>query len=148
MSISRCTATTRRCATSSTRFTRTDPLAARRSSLAATSAGQAHSIHIAPTTLPRMIELLSLWTRSPWARLGLALAAGLIISLLVRAAAYVALGRLAKRQPVLSDILRRASAPMEWLLPLLVATVALRTWPASSAALFALLQKQIGRAPV
>ena len=87
-----------------------------------------------------MIEVFSLWTREPWTRLGLALATGLIISLLVRTGAYAALGRLAKRQPVLSDILRRASAPMEWLLPLLVATVALRTWPASASALFALLQ--------
>lgn len=88
-----------------------------------------------------MTELFSLWMRGPWARLGLTLAAGLIISLLVRAAAYAALGRLAKRQPLFSDILHRASVPMEWLLPLLVVTVALRTWPASSSALFALLQQ-------
>ncbi len=85
-------------------------------------------------------DFLYLWAGDPWVRLGLALVAGLVLALLIRVAAYAALKRVAKRQPLLCDILRRASAPMEWVLPLLAVTVSLRLWPASSAALFALLQ--------
>ena len=85
-------------------------------------------------------DFLSTWAADPWARLGLALVASLMLALLVRVVAYAALDRVATRQPVLSDLLRRASAPMEWVLPLLALAICLRTWPASVSPLFTLLQ--------
>ncbi|WP_350017037.1 mechanosensitive ion channel domain-containing protein [Rhodanobacter sp. IGA1.0] len=105
------------------------------------AAASRHFFHIEGGKLTTMLgDFLSTWTAGPWARLGLALAAGLVLALLVRVAAYAALDRVATRQPVLSDILRRASGPMEWVLPLLAFAICLRSWPASASPLFALLQ--------
>ncbi|WP_235580743.1 mechanosensitive ion channel domain-containing protein [Rhodanobacter sp. Root179] len=100
-----------------------------------------HFFHIESGRLDTMLsDFLSTWAADPWARLGLALVAGLVLALLVRVVAHAALDRVATRQPVLSDILRRASGPMEWVLPLLALAICLRTWPASVSPLFTLLQ--------
>jgi small-conductance mechanosensitive channel len=85
-------------------------------------------------------ELSTLWLQNAWMRFGLAVVAGLLLAVALRAVAYALLRRLAKSHPVTSDVMGRASAPMEWLLPLLTLTVALRVWPATTSASFALLQ--------
>ncbi|WP_243042985.1 mechanosensitive ion channel family protein [Dyella sedimenti] len=73
--------------------------------------------------------VVRLWSGSPWARLGLALGVALLAALLLRAVAYALLRRLARRHPTLADLLGRTSAPMEWLIPLLMLVVALRVLP-------------------
>ena len=69
------------------------------------------------------------WNSDPWARLGMALVVALLASLLLRTAAYAVLHRLARRHPVAADMLGRGSAPMEWLIPLLMLVAALRVVP-------------------
>jgi len=73
-------------------------------------------------------------------RLGLAVVVGLLLAIALRAAAYALLRRLAKSHPVTSDIMGRASAPMEWLMPLLTLTMALRIWPPTASTPLVLLQ--------
>ncbi len=82
----------------------------------------------------------TLWNHNVWVRLGLTVAAGLLAALVLRVVAHAVLRRTATRHPVMADIMQRASAPMEWLLPLLAVTLALRIWPPSASATFALLQ--------
>lgn len=74
-------------------------------------------------------SLLRWWQHDPWARFGIAVAAGVICALLLRTLAYLVLGRLAKRHLVVADLLARATAPMEWLIPLLMLSIALRALP-------------------
>jgi hypothetical protein len=70
----------------------------------------------------------------------LAVIAGLLLALVLRTVAHALRRRLAKTHPVAADIMGRASAPMEWLMPLLTLTIALRTWPPTTSAPFAMLQ--------
>jgi small-conductance mechanosensitive channel len=70
-----------------------------------------------------------LWNSDPWVRLGMAVVVALLASLVLRAVAYAVLGRLARRHPVVANMLGRASAPMEWLIPLLMLVAALRVVP-------------------
>ncbi|WP_426700110.1 mechanosensitive ion channel family protein [Rhodanobacter sp. Col0626] len=87
-----------------------------------------------------MDEFSTLLQHDTWMRLGLAVILGLLLALMLRTAAHALLRRLAKGHPVAADIMGRASAPMEWLMPLLTLTIALRTWPSTHSATFALLQ--------
>jgi small-conductance mechanosensitive channel len=88
-------------------------------------------------------ELSTLWLQNVWVWFGLAVVIGLVLAVALRAVAYALLRRLAKSHPVTSDVMGRASAPMEWLMPLLTLTVALHVWPATPSAPFALLQHML-----
>lgn len=85
-------------------------------------------------------QWLALWAQNAWIRLGLAAVIALLLALLFKRVLYRLLRRAAQRQPVISDLLRRASAPVDWLLPLLALTVCVRVWPAGPPSLFGLLQ--------
>ena len=85
-------------------------------------------------------ELSTLWLQYVWVRLGVAVVIGLLLAVALRTVAYALLRRLAKSHPVAADVMGRASAPMEWLLPLLTLTIALHVCPATTSPLFALLQ--------
>lgn len=76
-----------------------------------------------------MDSLARLWHHDPWARLGVALIAALATGLLMRWLAAFVLGRLATQRPWRADLLRRASAPMTWVIPLVVLVAALRVLP-------------------
>lgn len=86
-------------------------------------------------------EFVTRWLQDVWVRLGSAVALGLLLAVALRAVAYAVLRHMAKRHPLISDVMRRASAPMEWLMPLLTLTIALRVWPATTSSAFALLQQ-------
>jgi small-conductance mechanosensitive channel len=85
-------------------------------------------------------EFSTLWQHDVWIRLGSAVITGLLLALVLRTGAHALRRRLAKTHPVAADIMGRASAPMEWLLPLLTVTIALHTWPPTTSAPFAMLQ--------
>ncbi len=85
-------------------------------------------------------EFSTLWQQNVWVRLGLAVIVGLLLALVLRTGAHALRKRFTRTHPVAADIMGRASAPMEWLLPLLTLTVALRTWPPPDSAPFAMLQ--------
>jgi len=70
-----------------------------------------------------------LWSDSAWTRLGMTLVVALLVSLALRGVAYAVLRRLARRRPVVANMLGRASAPMEWVIPLLMLVAALRVVP-------------------
>jgi len=76
-----------------------------------------------------MNVLSHLWSDSAWTRLGMTLVVALLVSLVLRGVAYAVLGRLARRRPVVANMLGRASAPMEWVIPLLMLVAALRVVP-------------------
>lgn len=75
------------------------------------------------------IDLASFWNDHPLGRLGITVAVALAIAFVLRRAAYATLRRLAHRRPLLYGMVSRASAPMEWLVPLLTVAVALRVTP-------------------
>jgi small-conductance mechanosensitive channel len=74
-------------------------------------------------------ELARLWAHDIWVRLGVTVAAALLLAALLRSVAYALLRRLTRRHPVAAGMIDRASAPMEWLMPLLMLVVALRMLP-------------------
>src|SRR5579859_5314209 len=76
-----------------------------------------------------MASLLWWWEHDAWARLGMALVGALLAAIVLRVLAYAFLGRLAKRHPLTGDLFRRASAPMELPIPLLMLLAALRVLP-------------------
>lgn len=76
-----------------------------------------------------MNVLAHLWTDSAWTRLGMVLVVALLVALALRGIAYAVLKRLARRRPVVANMLGRASAPMEWVIPLLMLVAALRVLP-------------------
>jgi hypothetical protein len=85
-------------------------------------------------------EFSTLWQQNVWERLGLAVIAGLLLALVIRTGAHALRRRLKNAHPVAADIMGRASAPMEWLMPLLTLTIALRAWPTTTSTPFAMLQ--------
>jgi small-conductance mechanosensitive channel len=87
-----------------------------------------------------MQDFFARWLQDVWVRLGLAVVVGLLLAVVLRAVAYAVLRRLSGHHPLASDVMQRASAPMEWLMPLLTLTVALRVWPVTASPAFALLQ--------
>jgi len=72
---------------------------------------------------------LQVWTHGAWTRLGVAAIAALLVAALLRRVAYGVLHRLARRHPHVATLMDRASAPMEWLLPLLMLVIALHVLP-------------------
>ncbi|WP_232820917.1 mechanosensitive ion channel family protein [Dyella sp. C11] len=76
-----------------------------------------------------MDSLVQAWQHDPLARLGMTVVVALLLALLLRLLAYAARRRLARRHPFVASLLGRASAPMDWLVPLLMLVVALRVLP-------------------
>jgi len=74
-------------------------------------------------------SLMLWWQHDPWARFAIAVGVALVAAVLLRALAYAVLRRLARRHPLMADLLGRASAPMEWLIPLSMLVIALRVLP-------------------
>ncbi|HEX7813815.1 mechanosensitive ion channel family protein [Dyella sp.] len=69
------------------------------------------------------------WAHHPWGRLGLAVAAALVLALVLRSLAFLFLRRLARRHPFTASVVGRANPPMEWLIPVLMFTVSLHLTP-------------------
>ncbi|MGN6329827.1 MAG: hypothetical protein ACTHL5_12945 [Rhodanobacter sp.] len=76
-----------------------------------------------------MIPLIDFWNDHPWARLGATVVAALLLGALLHRLVYLVLRRLTRGHDVAADMLRRASAPMGWLVPLITLTIALRVSP-------------------
>lgn len=74
-------------------------------------------------------HLLDIWNDQPWIRLGVTAAIALLLAILVHRLVRALLWRLSENHPMAREMLRRARAPMGWLVPLLVLVVALRTRP-------------------
>ena len=96
--------------------------------------------HAGRQTAGMVDAFFALWMHNAWVRLGLLVVVGLVLAVVLRALAYAVLRRSAVGHPVIADIMGRASAPMEWLIPLLTLTMALRIWPPAASAPVALLQ--------
>ncbi|WP_053096174.1 mechanosensitive ion channel family protein [Frateuria defendens] len=73
--------------------------------------------------------LAAWWNDHPWTGLGIAVAAALVVAFLLNLAAHALLHRLAPTHPYAAGVMRRASAPMRWLMPMLMLVIALRTLP-------------------
>jgi len=76
-----------------------------------------------------MDSLVGWWHHDVWTRLGMTVVVAFVATLILRALAYAVLGRLARRHPLMGDLLRRATTPMEWLIPLVMLVAALRVLP-------------------
>ncbi|MFC4764482.1 mechanosensitive ion channel family protein [Dyella koreensis] len=74
-------------------------------------------------------DFASFWSDHPWGRWALTVAVALGVAFILRCTAYVAMRRLARGHPVITSMLSRANAPMEWLMPLLTVAIALRVVP-------------------
>src|SRR6185437_1948478 len=81
-----------------------------------------------------------LWQEHAWVRLAVTASAGLLLGLVLRVVVYAVLRRVVRDRPVISDLMQRARAPLAWLLPLLMVTLVLRSWPPGSSASMALIQ--------
>lgn len=73
------------------------------------------------------------WQHDPLARLGIMVVGALLLALVLRLLSYALLRRFARRHPIAVSMLRRASRPMDWLVPLLMLVVALRVLPDADA---------------
>jgi small-conductance mechanosensitive channel len=74
-------------------------------------------------------ELLDIWTRQPWMRLGMTAVVALLIAIVVHRLVRALLWRVSEGHPMAREMLRQARAPMGWLVPLLGLVVALRARP-------------------
>lgn len=74
-------------------------------------------------------DFIAFWNSHPWGRLGLTVSAALLVAFILRSLALVFLHRLARHRPFIADLVRHANPPMEWLIPWLMVTVALRVTP-------------------
>lgn len=75
------------------------------------------------------MSIVALWNQEPWARLGAAVIAALLLALLLRRLGWAAMHRLTRGHPVAADLLRRAGAPMQWLIPTLMLMLAFKVTP-------------------
>ncbi len=73
------------------------------------------------------LHFLQLWRAYGWMRLGLNAAMALVLGLLICWAGFALLRHLTRGHPVASDVARRAAAPLLWLLPLLLLSMAIHT---------------------
>jgi hypothetical protein len=74
-------------------------------------------------------NLLDIWKDQPWIRLGVTVAVALLLAIVVHRLVRALLWRVSDGHPMAREMLRRARAPMGWLVPLLVLAVALRARP-------------------
>src|ERR1700743_2018848 len=74
-------------------------------------------------------EFIAFWNSHPWGRLGLTVSAALLVAFAIRSLAFAFLRRLAAHRPFTAGLVGHANPPMEWLIPLLMLTVALRVTP-------------------
>ncbi|WP_395118450.1 mechanosensitive ion channel family protein [Rhodanobacter sp. FW102-FHT14D06] len=81
-----------------------------------------------------------LWQQHVAVRLGVTVVAGLLLALVLRVAIHAVLRRLAGDRPVIADLMQRAHAPLQWLLPLLSLLLMLRYGPALDSAPMALVE--------
>src|SRR5262249_23543379 len=82
------------------------------------------------TTTRRMAtDFISFWNDHPLGRLGITLAVALALAFLLPRLAMLVLRRLSHHHPAAYGMVSRATAPMEWLVPLLTVAVALRLTP-------------------
>ncbi len=81
-----------------------------------------------------------LWQQHVAVRLGVTVVAGLLLALVLRVAIHAVLRRLAGDRPVIADLMQRAHAPLQWLLPLLSLLLVLRYGPALDSAPMALVE--------
>jgi small-conductance mechanosensitive channel len=72
-------------------------------------------------------DLLELWRSQGWMRLGVNAVLAWLIGILLCRLGRVILLRLTRDRPVATDIVQRAGAPMQWLLPLLLLSAAVHT---------------------
>jgi len=75
------------------------------------------------------MSIVELWNNEPWVRLGVTIGVALVLAVIIRRLGWVVMRRLARGHAVAADVLRRASAPMEWLIPVLMLMLALRIRP-------------------
>ncbi|MEI7036069.1 mechanosensitive ion channel family protein [Fulvimonas yonginensis] len=78
-------------------------------------------------------QLLELWHDQPWVRLGVTVIVALLLAIVLHRLARALLWRLSDGHPMAREMLRRARAPMGWLVPLLVLAVAVRARPEAAA---------------
>jgi small-conductance mechanosensitive channel len=74
-------------------------------------------------------DFIAFWNSHPWGRLGLTVAAALLVAFVLRSLAFLFLHRLARHRPFTADLVGHANPPMEWLIPLSMVIVALRMTP-------------------
>lgn len=69
------------------------------------------------------MSAIDVWSHEPWLRFGVTVIAALLLALVLRRLIWAVLGRLGRHYPLAGDLLRRASAPAAWVLPLLLLVV-------------------------
>jgi small-conductance mechanosensitive channel len=74
-------------------------------------------------------NLQEIWAGQPWVRLGVTVIVALLLAIAVHRMVRALLWRLSAGHPMAREMLKRARAPMGWLVPLLVLVVALRARP-------------------
>lgn len=75
------------------------------------------------------MAIVEVWNQQPWLRLGAAVGAALLAAAITRRIGWAVMRRMAVGHPMAADVLRRASAPMEWLIPTLTLMLAFRLTP-------------------
>ena len=72
-------------------------------------------------------EALDTWRSQGWLRLGINTVAALLVGLAMCWIVFAVLRRLTRGHTMATDVLKRAAAPVKWLVPLLLLTIALHT---------------------
>jgi small-conductance mechanosensitive channel len=75
-------------------------------------------------------QFVEMWSQHPWARLGVIAMGALLLALILHRVATLVLRRLTRHRPMAANVVDRAEAPMAWLVPLLLLSLALRWTPA------------------
>jgi len=74
-------------------------------------------------------QFVEMWGRHPWARLGVIAIGALLLGLILHRIATLVLRRLTRHRPMAANVVDRAEAPMAWLVPLLMLSLALQWTP-------------------
>jgi small-conductance mechanosensitive channel len=93
-----------------------------------------HCVDARPGRVDRMTaNLWDIWNHQPWVRLGGTIIVALLVAIVLHRLARALLWRISQGHPMAREMLKRARAPMGWLVPILVLVVALRTRPEAAA---------------